>query len=84
MRKVCFKLSFKCRSIFLFQTKHSLRQLGVLFFLDKKQNQKNQDWLMQPCNAAPTAHVPSQGYASFYICLIPIFLILKGDKLKST
>jgi len=34
-----------------FSTEPSPRRLGVLFFLDKKQNQKNQDWLMQPCNA---------------------------------
>ena len=41
-----------------FSTQFSPRRLGILFFLDKKQNQKNQDWLMQPCNAAPTSHNP--------------------------
>ena len=41
-----------------FSTQLSPRRLGILFFLDKKQNQKNQDWLMQPCNAAPTSHYP--------------------------
>ena len=41
-----------------FSTQLSPRRLGLLFFLDKKQKQKNQDWLMQRCNAAPTAHNP--------------------------
>jgi len=35
---------------YYFSIQLSPRRLGVLFFLDKKQNQKNQDWLMQPCN----------------------------------
>jgi len=33
-----------------FSTNLSPRRLGFLFFLDKKQKQKNQDWLMQPYN----------------------------------
>ena len=39
-----------------FSTQLSPRRLGLLFFLDKKQKQKNQGQLMQHTNAAPTSH----------------------------
>ena len=49
-----------------FSIKLSPRRLGVLFFLDKKQNQKNQDWLMQRGNAAPTSRNPVR--ATLFLC----------------
>ena len=36
------------------------RRKGLLFFLDKKQKQKNQGRLMQPYNAAPTSQNPAE------------------------
>ena len=41
-----------------FSTHLSPRRLGLLFLLDQKQKQKNQDWLMQHTKAAPTSQKP--------------------------
>ncbi len=46
--------------------------------LDKKQNQKNQDWLMQPCNAAPTSHNPVRAALLFTSYLHPIIHVLES------
>jgi len=68
-----FKISFFAVNLIIYISIHlSPRRLGLLFFLDKKQKQKNQDWLRQPCNAAPTAHIPSHGYAPFHLVFNPL------------
>ena len=61
-----------------FSTQLSPRRLGILFFLDKKQNQKNQDWLMQLYNSAPTSHNPVMAllfFSSQYIKAVESQLI---------
>ena len=66
-----------------FSTQLSPRRLGILFFLDKKQNQKNQDWLMQPCNAAPTSHYPVIAMLFYNTYYITAFLCEMNPKIPS-
>jgi len=66
-----------------FSTELSPRRLGILSrrFLSG-QNQKNQDWLMQRCNAAPTSHNPVRAMLLFIITRsMPFFLILRSRNL---